>query len=98
MKHHEENVDLRHLSRVAKIDSRMKVIQITDKSKIGLKTWGRIDFLCNIKGYRLVSSGISIGDRFDSSDNKSHNREVKKQIKAEKANNNMAKKANKKKK
>lgn len=98
MKHHEENVDLRLLSRVAKIDSRMKVIQITDYSKIGLKTWGRIDFLCNIKGYRISRSGISVGDKFDNYDVKSHNRELKKQIKAEKANNNMAKKVNKKKK
>ena len=53
MKHHEENVDLRLLSRVAKIDSRMKVIQITYYSKIGLKTWGRIDFLCNINLFFL---------------------------------------------
>lgn len=96
MKHHEENVDLRLLSKVCKIDSRMKVIQITDKSAIGLKRWGRIDYLCNIKGYRIVASGISIGDKFDNSDVKAHNREVKKQIKADKANNNMAKKANKK--
>ena len=95
---HEENVDLRRVSRVAKIDSRMKVIQINPNAEIGIKTWGRIDYLCNIKGYRIVRSGISVGDKFDNTDNKSHNRDIKKRIKEEKVNNNMAKKANKKKK
>lgn len=95
---HEENVDLKLLSKVCKIDSRMKVIQITNKSAIGLKRWARIDYLCNIKGYRIVSSGVSIGDKFDYLDIKSHNREIKKQVKEAKANNNMAKKSNKKRK
>ena len=92
---HEENVDLKRLSKVAKIDSRMKVIQLNKSTNIGIKTWGRIDYLCNILGYRIVRSGISVGDTFENVDVKQHNREVKKQLKAEKANNNM-KKNNKK--
>ena len=94
---HEENVDLKRLSKVAKIDSRMKVSQLNKSANIGIKTWGRIDYLCNIRGYRIVKSGVTVGDTFDNVEVKQHNREVKKQLKEAKANSNM-KKNNKKKK
>ena len=97
MKKHDESVDLRRISRIAKVDSHNKVIQLKTGVDIGIKTWGRLDYLCNILDYRIVKSGIVIGDNFINDDGKKHNREVKKQIKAEKANNNM-KKSNKKKK
>lgn len=93
---HEENVNLKRVSKIAKIDARMKVIQIPKTQHVGIKTWGRIDYLCNVHGYRIVSSGIIIGDVF-TDDNKTHNREVKKQLKAAKAEKNMAKKNHKKK-
>ena len=99
---HEENVDVRRVSRIAKIDTHNKLIQINKSDNIGIKTWGRIDYLCNILGYRLVKSGIIVSDVFNSStggeeQNSKHNREVKKQIKADKANNNMKKNTKKKK-
>ena len=94
---HEENVDVRRVSRVAKIDTHNKLIQLNKSDNIGIKTWGRIDYLCNILGYRLIKSGIVVSDKFTDGDVKKHNREVKKQAKADKANNNM-KKNNKKKK
>ena len=93
---HEENVDVRIVSRIAKIDTHNKLIQF-DKSGIGIKTWGRIDYLCNILGYRLIKSGIVVSDSFSDGEAKVHNREVKKQIKADKANNNMKKNIKKKK-
>ena len=93
---HEENVDVRRVSRIAKIDTHNKLIQINKSQDIGIKTWGRIDYLCNILGYRLIKSGIVVSDRFNDIDVKTHNREVKKQIKEAKANDNMKK--NKKKK
>jgi len=93
---HDESVDLRRVSRIAKIDIQNKLIQITNSTAIGIKTWGRIDFLCNILGYRLIKSGIIVSDMFNDGEIKKHNREVKKQVKADKANNNM-KKTNKKK-
>ena len=95
---HEENVDVRRVSRIAKIDTHFKVIQINKSQDIGIKTWGRIDYLCNILGYRLVRNGVVVNGVFDNSDTKQHNRDIKKQIKAEKANKAMAKKDNKKKK
>ena len=94
---HEENVDVRRVSRIAKIDTHNKLIQLNKSDAIGIKTWGRIDYLCNILGYRLIKSGIVISDKFNDGDVKQHNREVKKKIKEDKANNNM-KKNNKKKK
>lgn len=96
---HEESVDVRRVSRIAKIDTHNKLIQLNKSDNIGIKTWGRIDYLCNILGYRLIKSGIIIiSDKLDDGvDNKQHNREVKKQVKEAKANNNM-KKNNKKKK
>ena len=94
---HEENVDVRRVSRIAKIDTHNKLIQLNKSDAIGIKTWGRIDYLCNILGYRLIKSGIVVSDKLNDGEVKEHNREVKKQAKAEKANNNM-KKNNKKKK
>ena len=93
---HEENVDVRMVSRIAKVDTYNKLIQLGKSDNIGIKTWGRIDYLCCL-GYRLIKSGIVVGDKFnDGTDIKQHNREVKKQIKAEKANSNMKKKNKKK--
>ena len=92
---HEESVDVRRVSNIAKIDTHNKLIQL-NKSDIGIKTWGRIDYLCNILGYRLVKNGIVVSDSF-SDETKVHNREIKKQIKADKANNNMKKNTKKKK-
>ena len=93
---HEESVDVRRVSRIAKIDTHNKLIQLNKSDNIGIKTWGRIDYLCNILGYRLIKSGVVVSDKFDE-DTKQHNREIKKELKAKKANNNMAKKSNKKK-
>lgn len=92
---HEENVDLRAVSKVAKIDSQMKVIQLVKPQAIGIKTWGRIDYLCNIHGYRIVTSGITIGDSFDNAELKQHNRDVKKKAKEIKVNKEMNKKSKK---
>lgn len=94
---HEENVDVKRVSKIAKIDTHNKLIQLNKSDNIGIKIWGRIDYLCNILGYRLIKSGIVISNKFNDGDVKQHNREVKKQVKEAKANNNM-KKNNKKKK
>lgn len=94
---HEESVDVRRVSRIAKIDTHNKLIQLNKSDNIGIKTWGRIDYLCNILGYRLIKSGIVISDAFNDNEIKRHNRDIKKQIKETKANNNMKKNIKKKK-
>ena len=92
---HEENVDVRRVSRIAKIDTHNKLIQLNKSDNIGIKTWGRIDYLCNILGYRLIKSGIVISDKFTDDNVKEHNREIKKKVKEDKANSNMSKKKKK---
>ena len=95
---HEENVDVRRVSRIAKIDTHNKLIQLNKTDQIGIKTWGRIDYLCNILGYRLIKSDIVITDKFsDGADVKQDTRKLKKQVKEAKANNNMKKNTKKKK-
>lgn len=94
---HEESVDVRRVSRIAKIDTHNKLIQLNKSDNIGIKTWGRIDYLCNILGYRLIKGGIIVSDSFSDDETKAHNREVKKQLKEAKANNNMKKNIKKKK-
>ena len=55
MKHDEAN-DVRLLSKVTKINPATKVITINRNQIIGNKRWGRLDFLCNYCGYRVVYS------------------------------------------
>ena len=44
-KKHDESKDLIRVSRVCGIDYNDKLIRVRDKSRIGIKTWGRIDFV-----------------------------------------------------
>lgn len=73
MAKHEENEDLRRLSRIAKIDTVNRVIKINPSANIGIRTWGRIDFLTKYKGWFFNISGVTItkdNEIFTSSDNK----------------------------
>lgn len=53
-KKHDESKDLFRVSRVCSIDYSDKLIRVRDKSKIGIKTWGRIDFLVNYCGWHCI--------------------------------------------
>ena len=53
---HDEAKDVRLLSKVTKINPATKVITINRNQIIGNKRWGRLDFLCNYCGYRVVYS------------------------------------------
>lgn len=64
---HDENKDVRLLSKVAKINQSTKSITIRRDQVIGNKRWGRIDFLCHYCGYHLVREdgavvNISVND------------------------------------
>lgn len=50
-KKHDENKDLRLISRIAKVDYSNKTIQTSKTTPIGIRTWGRIDFLVNHCGW-----------------------------------------------
>ena len=51
MAKHDENKDLRLVSRVAKVDFSNKTIQTSKSTIIGIRTWGRIDYLVNYCGW-----------------------------------------------
>lgn len=54
MKKHDERKDVRCVSRIAEINSNR--IIIPTNSVIGIRTWGRIDFLVHYCGYVLYRS------------------------------------------
>ena len=50
-KKHDENKDLRLISRIAKIDFSNKTIQAPRTAIVGIRSWGRIDFLTRHCGW-----------------------------------------------
>ena len=85
-KKHDESKDLIRVSRVCGIDYNDKLIRVRDKSKIGIKTWGRIDFLVHYCGWHCIyDRTATIIDSSDES-GKSY-REIKKENKQHKLSN-----------
>ena len=85
-KKHDESKDLIRVSRVCGVDYSDKLIRVRDKSKIGIKTWGRIDFLVHYCGWHCIyDRTAAIIDGSDES-GKSY-REIKKENKQHKLSN-----------
>lgn len=57
MAKHDENKDLRSVSQVAKIDYSTHTINYSPSAIIGIRRWGKIDFLVNYCGWRLIRVG-----------------------------------------
>ena len=53
-KKHDENKDLQSLSRVCKVNVGSKTIKCGDLSKIGIRRWGKIDYLTRYCGWHFV--------------------------------------------
>ena len=53
-KSHDENKDLRLVSKVAKIDYSDKTIQAPKSAVIGIRTWGRIDYLTHYCSWTFI--------------------------------------------
>lgn len=53
-RNHDENEDVKLLSRVCKINLSNKTIRIAPNQIIGNRRWGRIDFLTHYCGFTLV--------------------------------------------
>lgn len=69
-KKHDENKDLRLVSRIAKIDYSNKTIQAPKSAIIGNKTWGRIDFLTKYCGWYFIwNNDVQIRISRNSDDN-----------------------------
>ena len=81
-KKHDENKDLRSVSRVARVDYHDKSIQCAKSAKLGIHMLGKIDFLTKYCGWHFVwnnSAGVSVIK--DDTDNPSNARAQKKQKK-----------------
>ena len=83
MKKHDENKDLRSLAKVCRIESVNKVIRCNDKSAIGIKRWGMIDFLTKYRGWYFVYDKSAKPIKTENTTEKTA-REVKREKKAPK--------------
>ena len=56
-KRHDEEDDLKILCRDGrfKVDTVRKILRMSKGTDVGIKTWGRIDFLTHYKGYSLIT-------------------------------------------
>lgn len=94
---HDENKDIKLLSQIAKIDERMKTIQIQKSQPIGNKRWGRLDFLTNHCGYKIIwNSAVIVNPYQNKKDNDDNNNKVKEKKEAHKLTNKNSKNNKKK--
>lgn len=81
-KKHDENKDLRLVSRVARIDYAYKTIEASKSTTIGIKTLGRIDYLVNYCGWTFVyNNDIKVRHIINSDSPSPRKREIKKEAK-----------------
>lgn len=66
---HDENKDIRLVSRIAKIDYSNYTIQAPKSAIIGNKTWGRIDYLTHYCGWTFIwNNDIRISGKYTTND------------------------------
>lgn len=83
-KNHDENKDIRLVSRIAKIDYSYKTIQAPKSAIIGNKTWGRIDYLTHYCGWTFIwNNNVSV--RANNNNSNNDNQETKRKREAKKA-------------
>lgn len=80
MKNHDENKDIQLLKKSCYVNSGTKTIQAPKSAIIGIKTWGRIDFLVHHKGYHFIWNNDTVVDEssYENSDKKKNLRAIKK--------------------
>lgn len=82
---HDENKDLRSLSKVAKINMATLTITVQDKSRIGIKRWGMIDYLTKYRGFSCIyDKSVIISPNNSDDENKQSKRSIKKALKTPK--------------
>lgn len=54
MAKHDENKDLRLFSRIGRVNTVSKTLKASKAQLIGIRMWGRIDYLCNFCGYTFI--------------------------------------------
>ena len=85
-KKHDENQDVRILSRRFRVNSGQKAIYVSHDSSIGIKTWARIDYLVHYCKYHLIWGDTGVIDKssYEDSEKKKNLRTLKKNAKASK--------------
>ena len=80
---HDENQDVRILSRKFQVNPYQKAIFASHLDTIGIRTWSRIDYLCHYCGYHLIWGENEIIDKnsYEDNDKKKNLRIVKKAAK-----------------
>ena len=63
MKNHDENKDIQLLKRSCYVNVGSKTIQAPKSAVIGIKTWGRIDFLVHYNGAVVDKSSYEDSDK-----------------------------------
>ena len=83
---HDENKDLRSFSRIGKVNIADKTLQASKSATIGIRMWGKIDFLTHYCGWHFIwnnSAGVG-GYSGGKNDSTTSAREAKKAKKAPK--------------
>lgn len=83
-KKHDENKDLRLISRIAKINYSDKTIQAPKSSIIGIRSWGRIDYLTHYCDWTFIWNNnvlVSGKQTFNDNNNIKRKRDAKKAAK-----------------
>lgn len=65
MAKHDENKDLKLFSRIGKVNTVTKTLKASKAQLIGIRMWGRIDFLTHYCGYTFIwdnTAGIGISN------------------------------------
>lgn len=69
MAKHDENKDLRLISRIAKIDYSNKTIQASKSTVIGIRSWARIDYLTHYCGWYFIwNNSVFVNQKYTAND------------------------------
>ena len=78
MAKHDENKDLRSFSRIGKVNISDKTLQAPKSATIGIKLWGKIDYLTHYCGWFFVWNNNAGPSAWYNSEQKTSARDMKK--------------------
>ena len=87
MAKHDENKDLRLFSRIGKVNIGSKTLKASKSTIIGIRMWGRIDYLTHYCGYHFIWDNSISSSGFKNNEDKPKGRELKKKAKEPKLTN-----------
>ena len=81
MAKHDENKVLKSISRICKVDYSSLTLQLNKGTHIGIKTWGKLDFLVHYCGWSITWGTGTVIDKTNINEEKKSIRATKKQKK-----------------